>query len=159
MDLGFSALGRAIDLIAEAATAAAAAGIALPPALCGSRFASPPTPDLDTMTDMDTTMTRVGTAEKKNSAKRYAAGYLDTYKALDLAAIKQLATTEVAGSPRNHVVVARGWCGRRGAEGVVRGRAIAFLCVWVATGGVRKPQGTRSVDSCLKSGGKCICSI
>jgi hypothetical protein len=39
MDLGFSALGRAIDLHAKAAAAAAAAGIDLPLAQCGSRFA------------------------------------------------------------------------------------------------------------------------
>ena len=45
-DLGFSALGRAVGLPAEAAPAAAAAGIGLPPARCGSRLASPPTPDL-----------------------------------------------------------------------------------------------------------------
>ena len=44
MDLGFSALGRAVDL-----TAVAAAGIDLPPALCGSRFASPPTPVLSSL--------------------------------------------------------------------------------------------------------------
>ena len=45
MDLGFSALGRAVDLT----TGVAAAGIDLPPALCGSRFASPPTPDLSSL--------------------------------------------------------------------------------------------------------------
>jgi hypothetical protein len=67
------------------------------------------------LTDMDTAMTRVGAAEKKSSAKRYAAGYLDTYKALDLAAIKQLATTEVAGSPRNHAAAAEGERRRLGA--------------------------------------------
>jgi tetratricopeptide (TPR) repeat protein len=50
--------------------------------------------------DIETAMTRVGTAEKKSSAKRdYTAGYLDAYKALDLAAIKQLAATEAAAAP------------------------------------------------------------
>ena len=45
MDLGFSALGRAVVLTAVAADS----GIDLPPALCGSRFASPPTPVLSSL--------------------------------------------------------------------------------------------------------------